>query len=101
MHSKAWTGRSAIFVTWDEGSFADDAPFRPSDTSGCCDSPRLPARPPNPSTGGGHVPMIVVARHGARGATDDTPTNHHSMLQTIEQNWRLPFLGNATPCRCT
>jgi hypothetical protein len=108
MHSKAWTGHSTIFVTWDEGSFADDAPFGPNDTSGCCDSPRLPATPPDASSGGGgdlaggtvygggHVPMIVVARHGARGVTDDTPTNHYSLLQTIERNWHLPYLGNAS-----
>jgi phospholipase C len=108
MHSKAWTGHSAIFVTWDEGSFADDAPFGPNDTSGCCDSPRLPATPPNPATGGGgdlnggtvygggHVPMIVIQREGPRGATDDAPTNHYSLLQTIEQNWHLPYLGNAS-----
>jgi phospholipase C len=108
MDSKAWTGNSAIFVTWDEGSFADDSPFGPNDTSGCCDSPRLPATPPNPSTGGGgdlaggtvygggHVPMIVISRNGPRGATDDTATNHYSLLQTIEQNWNLPYLGNAS-----
>ena len=40
--------------------------------------------------------MIVVARHGAQGLTDATPTNHYSLLQTIEQNWNLPFLGNAS-----
>ena len=40
--------------------------------------------------------MIVVTRHGARGLTESTPTNHYSLLQTIEQNWRLPFLGNAS-----
>lgn len=108
MHSKAWTGNSAIFVTWDEGSYATSAPYQPLDNSGCCDSPRLPATPADPSTGGGgdlvggsvygggQVPMIVVARHGARGTTDSTPTNHYSLLQTIEQNWNLPYLGNAS-----
>jgi phospholipase C len=108
MHSKAWTGHSAIFVTWDESSFADDAPFGPNDTSGCCDAPRLPATPPNPSSGGGgdlaggsvygggHVPMIVITRNSHHHMTDDTATNHYSLLQTIEQNWNLPFLGNAS-----
>jgi phospholipase C len=115
MNSKAWTGHSAIFVTWDEGSFADDAPFGPNDTSACpttspdtCDSPRLPATPPNPTSGGGgdlaggtvygggHVPMIVITPHDGHGVTDDTPTNHYSLLQTIEQNWHLPYLGNAS-----
>ena len=108
MNSRAWTGNSAIFITWDEGGFDNLAPFEPEDDTGCCDSPALPATPANPATGGGgdlaggtlygggHVPMIVVARHGARGSQDATPTNHYSLLQTIELNWNLPFLGNAS-----
>lgn len=108
MNSKAWTGHSAIFVTWDEGSFADDSPYGPNDTSGCCDSPILPATPPDPTSGsggdlvggtlygGGHVPMIVIQRDGPRHMTSDAATNHYSLLQTIEQNWNLPYLGNAS-----
>jgi hypothetical protein len=108
MHSPAWTGNSAIFVMWDEGGYEDTSPFGPEDNTGCCDSPVLPATPVNPSTGsggdlvggtlygGGHVPMIVVARNGARGAADSVSTNHYSLLQTIEQNWNLPLLGNAS-----
>jgi phosphatidylinositol-3-phosphatase len=84
------------------------SPFQPLDDSGCCDSPVLPASPADPATGGGgdlaggtlygggHVPMIVIARHGARAATDATPTNHYSLLQTIELNWGLPFLGDTS-----
>ena len=108
MNSRAWTGNSAIFVTWDEGGFDNESPFQPLDDSGCCDSPMLPATPANPALGnggdlaggmlygGGHVPMIVIARHGARAATDATPTNHYSLLQTIELNWGLALLGNAS-----
>jgi len=108
MHSRAWTSHSAIFVTWDEGGYEDTAPYGPTDNSGCCDSPVLPATPADPTTagggdlvggtlyGGGHVPMIVIARHGARKATDATPANHYSLLQTIELSWRLPLLGNAS-----
>ena len=29
--SKAWTGHSAIFITWDEGGFEDQAPFGPAE----------------------------------------------------------------------
>lgn len=106
-HSKAWTGNSTIFITWDESSYAYTAPYGPTDLSGCCDSPMLPATPVNPSTGsggdlnggtvygGGHVPMIVVSRLGAKGAVDSTPSNHYSLLRTIEANWDLGFLGNA------
>ena len=108
MNSRAWTGNSAIFITWDEGGYDNLAPFEPEDDTGCCDSPVLPASPANPATGGGgdlaggtlyaggHIPMIVIARHGARAATDATPANHYSLLQTIELNWNLPFLGNAS-----
>lgn len=105
--SKAWTGNSAIFITWDESSYAYEAPYGPTDTSGCCDSPILPSQPTNPSTagggdlyggsvyGGGHVPMIVVSRRGAKGAVNTTPSNHYSLLRTIESNWNLGFLGSA------
>lgn len=108
MKSKAWTGNSAIFITWDESDYSNLSPYQPLDDSGCCDSPVLPASLADPSTGGGgdlaggtlyaggHIPMIVVARNGGRGVTDATPTNHYSLLQTIEQNWGLPFLGNAS-----
>ena len=108
MSSRAWTGNSAIFITWDEASYSAISPYGPLDNSGCCDSPVLPASPVEPSSGGGgdlaggtlygggHVPMIVIARHGARGLTDSAPANHYSLLQTIEQNWGLPLLGNAS-----
>ena len=118
MKSKAWNGHSAIFVTWDEAGYESSAPYGPEDLSACsaspsgvggtCDSPVLPASPVNPATagggdlaggtlyGGGHVPVIVVQRGGAKGLTDGTATNHYSLLQTIEQNWNLPFLGNAS-----
>ncbi|HET6870320.1 MAG TPA: alkaline phosphatase family protein [Solirubrobacteraceae bacterium] len=108
MHSRAWTPHSAIFVTWDEGGYDDSAPFGPTDNSGCCDSPVLPATPADPATagggdlvggtlyGGGHVPMIVITQGRGGGITDATPTNHYSLLQTIELSWRLPLLGNAS-----
>lgn len=108
MNSRAWTGNSAIFLTWDEGGYEATSPYGPEDDTGCCDSPVLPASPAVPASGGGgdlaggmlygggHVPMIVVARNGARGVTDPAPANHYSLLQTIEQNWGLPFLGNAS-----
>jgi phosphatidylinositol-3-phosphatase len=105
-HSRAWTGHSAIFITWDEGSFADDPPFGPNDIRPGPDSPILPATPADPTTGGGgdlaggttygggHVPMIVVAR-GVGHRIDSSFAGHYSLLQTIEQNFRLPLLGNA------
>jgi phosphatidylinositol-3-phosphatase len=105
-HSKAWTGSSAIFITWDEGGFEAASPFGPTDTSPGPDSPILPATPANPASGGGgdlyggttygggHVPMIVVAR-GVGHRVDSVFADHYSLLQTIEQNFGLPLLGNA------
>jgi phosphatidylinositol-3-phosphatase len=104
--SKAWTGRSAIFITWDEGGFETSSPFGPTDIRPGPDSPILPATPVNPATGsggdlaggtvygGGHVPMLVVAR-GVGHRVDSTFADHYSLLQTIEQNFGLPLLGNA------
>jgi hypothetical protein len=105
-HSRAWTGRSAIFITWDEGAYNDAPPYQPLDLAGGPDSPVLPATPVNPATGsggdlaggttygGGHVPMIVIAS-GVGHRTDATPADHYSLLRTIEENWGLPLLGNA------
>ncbi len=104
--SKAWTGHSAIFITWDEGGFEAAPPFGPTDISPGPDSPILPATPVDPTSGnggdlyggtvygGGHVPMIVVAR-GVGPRVDSAFADHYSLLQTIEQNFGLPLLGNA------
>jgi phosphatidylinositol-3-phosphatase len=100
--SRAWTGNSVIFITADESDYDGS---RPGDdyylsTAGCCDSPYLPAGDPEISPkwpgglyGGGSAPMIVVSRTGPRHATDPIPSNHYSMLLTIEQGFGLPELG--------
>ena len=105
-HSRAWTGHSAIFITWDEGGFEDESPFGPTDISPGPDSPILPATPADPTSGGGgdlaggtvygggHVPMIVIAR-GVGHRVDSVLADHYSLLQTIELNFGLPLLGNA------
>jgi phosphatidylinositol-3-phosphatase len=105
-HSRAWTNHSAIFITWDEGGFEDQSPFGPTDVSPGPDSPILPATPADPASGGGgdlaggtvygggHVPMIVVAA-GVGHRVDSVFADHYSLLQTIEQNFGLPLLGDA------
>ena len=106
MHSKAWTGNSAIFVVADESDFDGSQPGNDNwaDTSGCCDSPYLPAGPfpDNPKLtwhggifGGGRTPAIVVTTNGPRGYVSTIPYNHYSLLTTIEDNWHLGHLGNA------
>jgi phosphatidylinositol-3-phosphatase len=102
MSSKAWTGHSVIFVTADEsdydGSDASDNFYL--STAGCCDSPYIPAGDPEISSswpggvyGGGSAPMVVISRLGPRHATDSTPSNHYSMLLTIEEGFGLGKLG--------
>lgn len=44
--------------------------------------------------GGGHVATIVIANHGPRGVQDSTPSNHYSLLQTIEDAFHLGCLRN-------
>ena len=105
--SATWRqGHSAIFITWDEGAYNDQAPYQPLDLAGGPDSPILPKTPANPATGGGgdlvggttygggRVPMIVIAR-GVSHQVDATPADHYSLLRTVEENWGLPLLGNA------
>jgi hypothetical protein len=106
MHSKAWTGNSAIFVVADEADFDGTKPGNDdwADTSGCCDSPFLPAGPfpDNPGLtwaggvfGGGRTPAIVITTNGPRGYVSTTPYNHYSLLTTIEDNWHLGHIGHA------
>ena len=100
--SRAWTGNSVIFIAADESDYdgSDPADNYYLSTAGCCDSPYEPAGDPDISAswpggiyGGGPAPMIVISRQGPRHATDATPSNHYSMLLTIEEGFGLGKLG--------
>jgi hypothetical protein len=71
------TERSALFIVWDENDFGSNLV--------CCG---------RPGVGGGHVPMIVVTKQG-KPIKSATPTNHYSLLATIEDGFGLPRLANA------
>ena len=75
INSSAFTDRSVLFVVWDENDF--------SNSFGCCGD-----------AGGGHIPMIVVTKNGMP-VKRATPTNHYSLLATIEDGFDLPRLGHA------
>jgi phospholipase C len=77
MASTAWTGNSAIFITWDETDF----PF--VDVSGCCDA--VP--------GGGHVVTLVISHSDHAARTSNVSYNHYSLLRTIQDGWHLGCLG--------
>jgi phosphatidylinositol-3-phosphatase len=68
-----------VFLTWDEGS----------SNAGCC---RLAS--------GGHVATIVAGPGARRSSQLATPTDHYSLLQTIEDILGLRRLKNAA-CTCT
>ena len=103
MSSKAWSGNSAIFIVADEADYNGNSQTGGwADTSGCCDSPIVPAGDPAVSStwpggvyGGGLTPAIVITRNGPRQFVSQTPYNHYSLLTTIEQNWHLGYLGHA------
>jgi len=42
------------------------------------------------------VPAIVVTSSGPRAFTTDQPFNHYSLLRTVEENWNLGYLENAS-----
>jgi hypothetical protein len=70
--------RGLLILTWDEGSSND----------GCC---RLAS--------GGHVATILAGGLARRRARLTSPTDHYSVLQTIEDLLGLPRLrGAACPC---
>jgi phospholipase C len=79
MNSRAWTGNSVIFITWDESDF----PF--SDVSGCCDAV--------PGAGGGHVVTLTISHSDHSARTSNVAYNHYSMLATIEGGWSLGCLA--------
>jgi len=84
MTSKAWTGNSVIFITWDESDFTGTGPSGFGDTSGCC----------NANPGGGHVVTLVISRTLRFARSSDDAANHYSMMATIEDNWHLGCLAN-------
>ena len=85
MASKAWSGDSAIFITWDESDFTGSPDnFGFGDTRGCCDA----------DPGGGHVLTIVIDRNSNGPSASFQLYNHYSLLSTIENAWNLGCLAN-------
>jgi phosphatidylinositol-3-phosphatase len=67
--SPAFAG-SVLFITWDEGgSYVH---------------------------GGGHIATIVVSATMAPASRYTTLCSHYALMRTIEDAWRMPYLGTAT-----
>jgi phosphatidylinositol-3-phosphatase len=71
----AFTDRSVLFITFDNST----------GTGGCCGH----------WFGGGRIPLIAVTKHAMK-VRGETPSNHYSLLATIEDGFGLPRLANAT-----
>jgi hypothetical protein len=76
---RALGSNGLLFLTWDEGV----------DNSGCCRA-----------ASGGHIATIVAGPRARPGARLNTPSDHYSLLQTVEDLLGLPRL-RAAGCRCT
>jgi phosphatidylinositol-3-phosphatase len=112
MSTTAWkTGRTAIFIVTDENDFTGNSATDGWESAeGCCDSPNLGKGTPFLKSdgtpdgnvwqggiyGGGKIPAIVMTAKGKRHYTSQTPYNHYSLLSTLEWNWNLPTIGNAS-----
>lgn len=104
MASKAWTGNSAIFILTDENDYTGNTVTGGWESAaGCCDSPivqagdpRVSATWPGGTYGGGLIPAVVVTTHGVRNYVSQQPYNHYSLLRTIEDAFKLGYLGNAS-----
>ena len=101
MSSPAWTGNSAIFITWDETTYTGNkATDGWASAKGGPDSPVLPKGtkllPAGGVYGGGRVPMIVIAHNFPSHVVSHLWADHYSLLRTLEQAWNLPYLGYAS-----
>ena len=79
VNSPAFTERSVLFITWDN-SMGHEA---------CCGA----------SKGGGRIPLIAVTKH-AMAVRGKTPSDHYSLLATIEDGFGLPRIANAKGACC-
>jgi phosphatidylinositol-3-phosphatase len=74
INAPAFTDRSVLFITWDNSDGKE----------ACCGAQR----------GGGRIPLIAVTQQ-ARVVRGTTPSDHYSLLATIEDGFGLPRLTNA------
>ena len=96
--SPAFKHRGLLIVTFDEA----EATGAEADSSGCCNSPAGPSLvPPNtpgfltPGPGGGRVGAVMISPCIKPGTVTKYAYNHYSLLRSVEQNFKLPYLGYA------
>jgi hypothetical protein len=72
-----------------------------ADATACCkkvDYPNSddPGGDATPGPGGGRTGALVLSPFAAKGVTDRTPSDHFTLLRTIEEIFNLPSLGYAS-----
>jgi phosphatidylinositol-3-phosphatase len=72
--SPAFTERSVLFIAWDDS--------------------RKTAHVVVGRVGGGRIPLLAATKHAMR-VRGTTPSNHYSLLATIEDGFGLPRIANA------
>ncbi len=80
--SPAWRERSAIVVVWDEDDYTGFA--------GCCESPTGNGY----TLGGARTPALVVTSRGGRAQLSWKPSNHYSLLGSLQKLFGVSCLEN-------
>ncbi len=71
-----------------------------ADSSACCGrvdyaNTSNPGGTAQPGAGGGRTGALVISPFAAKGATDATPSDHYTLLSTLDAAFNLPALGYA------
>jgi phospholipase C len=91
LNSPAYKADGELIIT------ADEADSPQSDATACCGEgpgPNSPL-PGIAGLGGGRVGALVLSRWTSPGTWSTTPYNHYSLLASLEDVFRLPYLGYA------
>jgi hypothetical protein len=91
LNSPAFQQDGVLIIT------ADEADSPQSDASSCCGEGPAPNTPlPGiAGLGGGRIGALVISRWTSAGTWSTTPYNHYSLLASIEDIFRLPYIGYA------
>lgn len=85
--SPAFGKDGVLIITFDEGT----------DSQACCHEKPLPGgpQPGRNGPGGGRIGAVVISPFVKPGTFSDKPYNHYSQLRSIEQWFKLSYLGYA------
>jgi phospholipase C len=91
LNSPAYKSDGELVIT------ADEADSPQSDSTACCGEGPAPnsSLPGITGSGGGRIGALVLSRWTAPNSWSTTPYNHYSLLASLEDIFRLPYLGYA------